>query len=332
MGFDKAAPGKGAEVFSQVREGKAEITLTAYLQEEKAGQRVEFQMYDREGQLVLHICRRAEALCQARGLLLYPHLWQSVEEPYLYKVRIRLLEGEEVLEQMILSHGIASVRCVPLKGFMLNEKPFSIQPVSWGRESLEIYDTDSGVDKAVIWKYQERIEKLLDLILEMGANTVCFSQKEIPQLLRNSCRRKGLLVCQKEEERIKVLTEAGEEVALSEEEFSQMPELLGEENHCVLTSKGMERKDSFYYYKACWGKKPFVHLCCCESIRHRGSTITIRVFSNQPKVVLYVEGMVFEYRSGGPEFVFEEVPLKGEETAITVQAAGCCMTTTIFRS
>lgn len=71
------------------------------------------------------------------------------------------------------------------------------------------------------------------------------------------------------------------------------------------------KKDSFYIYKAYWSKEPFVHLCGSRYAERAEAVTAVKVYSNQKKVALYVNGELLEEKTGDKVFEFR-VPLNGE--------------------
>ena len=63
-------------------------------------------------------------------------------------------------------------------------------------------------------------------------------------------------------------------------------------------------KDSFYLYKAWWSDDPFVHLCSKRFVDRTEDKITVKVYSNQNEVTLYVNGDKFETKKGNHVFTF----------------------------
>ena len=88
------------------------------------------------------------------------------------------------------------------------------------------------------------------------------------------------------------------------------------------------KKDSFYLYKAYWSKEPFVHLCGSRYVDRAESTTTVKVYSNQKQVTLYVNGVEFDSKTGDKVFVFR-VPLQGEVKLKAV--AGDCSDSSFVR-
>lgn len=65
------------------------------------------------------------------------------------------------------------------------------------------------------------------------------------------------------------------------------------------------KKDCFYLYKAFWSKDPFVYICG-RRYKNRTETLTwIKVYSNQPKVKLYLNGQLQEEKAGLKIFIFQ---------------------------
>lgn len=88
------------------------------------------------------------------------------------------------------------------------------------------------------------------------------------------------------------------------------------------------KKDAFYLYKAAWNKtEPFVHLCGSRYVNRMEEETEIKVYSNQPKVTLLVDGQEAGTLEGETVFKFK-VKITGEHT-ITAQAGDCSDSMTI---
>lgn len=73
------------------------------------------------------------------------------------------------------------------------------------------------------------------------------------------------------------------------------------------------KKDAFYIYKAWWSKEPFVHVCGSRYIDRTEDETEIKVYTNQPKVALYVNGTLAEEKEGNHIFIFK-IANVGEQT------------------
>ena len=79
----------------------------------------------------------------------------------------------------------------------------------------------------------------------------------------------------------------------------------------LVTFDRKTKKDSFYLYKAWWSDEAFVHICSKRFVERTGSTATVKVYSNQSTVALYVNGNKVGEQTGEHVFAFK-VPLNGE--------------------
>ena len=79
----------------------------------------------------------------------------------------------------------------------------------------------------------------------------------------------------------------------------------------LVTFDRKTKKDSFYLYKAWWSDEAFVHICSKRFVERTGSTATVKVYSNQSTVALYVNGNKVGEQTGEHVFTFK-VSLNGE--------------------
>lgn len=81
------------------------------------------------------------------------------------------------------------------------------------------------------------------------------------------------------------------------------------------------KKDSFYLYKAYWNPDPFVHIAGKRRKDREEALTVVKVYTNQPRVSLFVNGVLKEEKTGNKVFEFQ-VPLSGE-THIKAEAGAC---------
>jgi|GEM_PF-6856 len=83
-------------------------------------------------------------------------------------------------------------------------------------------------------------------------------------------------------------------------------------NHKGLVTFDREtKKDAFYIYKAYWSDEPFVYLCSRRYRERIEAETEIKVYSNRKEVSLFVDGKLFETKSGSYVFTFR-VPISGK--------------------
>ena len=95
----------------------------------------------------------------------------------------------------------------------------------------------------------------------------------------------------------------------------------GKNHKGLVTYDRKTRKDAFYVYKARWSREPFVHLAGRRYVYRHEATTSIRVYTNLPKVSLYVDQKLFAEQEGRYLFSFD-VPISGKHT-VEARAEGC---------
>lgn len=89
----------------------------------------------------------------------------------------------------------------------------------------------------------------------------------------------------------------------------------------LITFDRKTKKDSFFLYKAYWSKEPFVHICSKRFADRTENRVTVKVYSNQNEVTLYLNGQKKETKYGRNVFTFT-VPLTDKAT-IRVTSGEC---------
>ena len=89
----------------------------------------------------------------------------------------------------------------------------------------------------------------------------------------------------------------------------------------LITFDRKTKKDSFYLYKAYWSKEPFVHICSKGFRDRTEKKVTVKVYTNQNEVTLYLNGEKKETKYGKNVFTFT-VPLE-DKAKIRVTSGEC---------
>ncbi len=96
--------------------------------------------------------------------------------------------------------------------------------------------------------------------------------------------------------------------------------VAGRNNKGLVTLDRKIKKDSYYIYKAYWSEQSFVHIAGRRYSDRPYGQMEVKVYSNQPKVTLFVDGAEFKTIEGGKVFRFADVPLTSEYTMITARS------------
>lgn len=107
------------------------------------------------------------------------HLWDGVEDPYLYRVEAQF--GEDVVTARF---GCRSFSFDPEKGFFLNGHPYPLRGVSRHQDFL-------GVGNAVTLQ-EQKLD--MELIREIGANTIRLAHYQHSQEFYDLCDEYGMVV------------------------------------------------------------------------------------------------------------------------------------------
>ncbi len=108
------------------------------------------------------------------------HLWDGVNDPYLYTAKAELNSGDVVETRF----GCRSFRIDPQEGFFLNGRPYPLRGVSRHQDR-------AGVGNALtLSMHQEDME----IIREMGANTLRLAHYQHAQEFYDLCDENGIIV------------------------------------------------------------------------------------------------------------------------------------------
>lgn len=86
----------------------------------------------------------------------------------------------------------------------------------------------------------------------------------------------------------------------------------GQNHKGLVTFDRKYKKDSFYAYKAWLSDEPFVHICGKRYVDRVEDTTKITVYSNQPEVELFANGVSLGKKTAPDHFFYFEVPNAGE--------------------
>ena len=96
----------------------------------------------------------------------------------------------------------------------------------------------------------------------------------------------------------------------------------GQNHKGLVTFDRKYKKDSFYAYKAWLSDEPFVHLCGKRYVDRVEDVTKVTVYSNQPEVELFANGVSLGKQTSDVHFFYFDVPNAGETTLVAV--AGEC--------
>ena len=86
----------------------------------------------------------------------------------------------------------------------------------------------------------------------------------------------------------------------------------GQNHKGLITIDRKYKKDSFYAYKAWLSDEPFVHLCGKRYVNRVEDVTKVTIYSNQPEVELFANGVSLGKKTAPDHFFYFDVPNKGE--------------------
>ena len=96
----------------------------------------------------------------------------------------------------------------------------------------------------------------------------------------------------------------------------------GQNHKGLVTFDRKYKKDSFYAYKAWLSDDPFVHICGKRYVDRVEDTTKVTVYSNQPEVELFANGVSLGKQTSDVHFFYFDVPNAGE-TELKAVAGEC---------
>lgn len=170
-----------SEVISQGTQ--AMLHLNSWVCSPSEDYTIRYQITDSEGRTAAEVWRLSTEP-KADVLLDNPHLWQGVDDPYLYRLTATLVYRNETVDEVSTRFGIRSFHVDPEKGFFLNGKPMMLRGVSRHQDRLYIGNALTRKEH-----YEDAA-----LIHEIGANTVRLAHYQHSRDFYDACDEYGFIV------------------------------------------------------------------------------------------------------------------------------------------
>lgn len=171
----------GIAVTPTVNGSDADVKIQAYVSvKEKCD--ISFEIYD-DGELILS--RKSDTDNPETQMTIKDvHLWDSVNDPHLYTAKAVMIKDGIEIDCVFADFGCRTYSIDPEKGFILNGRPFALRGVARHQDRPKIGNA---------LKYEHHKEDI-ELICEMGANTVRLAHYQHDQAFYDLCDQKGLVV------------------------------------------------------------------------------------------------------------------------------------------
>lgn len=149
-----------------------------------------FRIIDADGNIVSEVRDIKASKGEAVLTVPAPILWDGIRNPYLYRAEAELVykdengQEENECDTVTAKFGIRTFRVDPDKGFILNGRSYPLHGVSRHQDY-------KGIGNALTKAHHE---KDMELIRELGANTVRLAHYQHSQYFYDLCDRYGLIV------------------------------------------------------------------------------------------------------------------------------------------
>ncbi|MBR2953772.1 MAG: glycoside hydrolase family 2 protein [Clostridia bacterium] len=112
------------------------------------------------------------------------HLWDGLNDPYLYTAKATLICNGEEVDEVSTRFGCRTFKIDPEKGFILNGREYPLRGVSRHQDRPDVGNALTP----------EMHKEDLELILEMGANTIRLAHYQHSQVFYDLCDEAGLVL------------------------------------------------------------------------------------------------------------------------------------------
>ena len=112
------------------------------------------------------------------------HLWDGLKDPYLYTAKATLIYDGEEVDEVSTRFGCRTFEIHPEKGFILNGREYPLRGVSRHQDRPDVGNALTP----------EMHKEDLELILEMGANTIRLAHYQHSQVFYDLCDEAGLVL------------------------------------------------------------------------------------------------------------------------------------------
>ena len=175
--------GPGIAVTPTVEGDDAAVRVQVWLTDVAPGQKLRFTIRDARGEIVAEGTQDA-AQTAFETRITNVHKWHGRKNPYLYTAEAALLSGGEELDGVSARFGCRSYEIDAERGFILNGEAYPLHGVSRHQDRW-------GIGNALL---PEHHVEDMNLICELGANTIRLAHYQHDQLFYDLCDERGMVV------------------------------------------------------------------------------------------------------------------------------------------
>ena len=173
--------GPGIKITPTVKGSDATVEIETFITNKKDGQSVNFVIRDKGGNIVAAGKSTDNKITlEIKDVV----LWNGRKNPYLYTAEVELVNGDEVLDNISAKFGCRTFKIDPERGFILNGEEYPLRGVSRHQDRW-------GFGNALL---PEHHKEDMELIYEMGANTIRLAHYQHDQYFYDLCDEYGMVI------------------------------------------------------------------------------------------------------------------------------------------
>ncbi len=173
--------GEGLKVTPQIHGDDANVDIEVWVTNKQENQEIKYVIEDANSESVAKLTTK-----DTKVTLDIPqvHRWHGRKDPYLYTVKVSLIENDVILDNLSTRIGCRSFEIDPDRGFILNGEEYPLRGVSRHQDRW-------GLGNALLAKHHEED---MALIYEMGSTTIRLAHYQHDQYFYDLCDEMGMVV------------------------------------------------------------------------------------------------------------------------------------------
>ena len=173
--------GNGLKITPVMKNGIAEVEIEVFVKNLGDTDEFLYEVTDADGNATYTQITRDSKI---KFLIEQPHLWHGRKDPYLYTAKVSILNNSAEKDAVSSCFGCRSFEIHPENGFILNGEEYPLRGVSRHQDRL-------GIGNALL---KEHHEEDMDLICEVGANTIRLAHYQHDQYFYDLCDERGMIL------------------------------------------------------------------------------------------------------------------------------------------
>ncbi len=171
----------GIRVTATPKDNAAAVLIETQIENMLKGDKIRFSITDANDAIV---CEKIIEDSTCELTINNVHLWNGVKDPYLYRATVSIIREDTVIDFVSTRFGCRSFLIDAQKGFILNGQEYPLRGVSRHQDRKDI-------GNALL---AEHHKEDMELIREMGANTIRLAHYQHDQYFYDLCDEYGMTV------------------------------------------------------------------------------------------------------------------------------------------